>query len=376
MFKKEDYMKQDIFWCKKCLAASTRPRVTFDSRGWCNACVWAETKAKIDWKEREVELKKLLDKFRGKNKEFDVVVPVSGGKDGSYIAYNLKHKYGMNPLCVTVNPHLPSEVGVLNLKNFSASGYDLVSITPDYNLLRDLNKYGFFKMGMGYWGWLLAIFTIPPIIADKFNIPLVFYAEDGEVEYGGKKESSNTYLFDANYIKKIYVEDGYEKILNDKYFQKFNLDFFSFPKFKNDIKLTHWSYFENWDPYRNYLVAKKNCGLIDSEHNNEGTFTNFAQNDQILCDLHYYLMYLKFGFGRSTQDASIEIRRGAMSRDQAINLVKLFDGKYPESSIMKIINYYGIKKKDFNENVDKWVNKKLFQKNLDTKIWEPRFEIK
>ena len=29
-------------------------------------------------------------------------------------------------------------------------------------------------MGMGYWGWLLAIFTIPPIIADKFNIPLVF----------------------------------------------------------------------------------------------------------------------------------------------------------------------------------------------------------
>ena len=116
------------------------------------------------------------------------MVPVSGGKDGSYIAYNLKHKYGMNPLCVTVNPHLPSDVGTLNLQNFSNSGYDLISIDPNYDLLRDLNKYGFFKMGMGYWGWLLAIFTIPPIIADKFNIPLVFYAEDGEVEYGGKKK--------------------------------------------------------------------------------------------------------------------------------------------------------------------------------------------
>ena len=68
--------------------------------------------------------------------------------------------------------------------------------------------------------------------------------------------------------------------------------------------------------------------MIDSEQNNEGTFTNFAQNDQILCDLHYYLMYLKFGFGRATQDASIEIRRGAMSREQAINLVNLFDGNY------------------------------------------------
>ena len=185
---------------------------------------------KLIGQKREFELRRLLDQFRGKNKEYDVVVPVSGGKDGSYIAYNLKHKYGMNPLCVTVNPHLPSDVGTLNLQNFSNSGYDLISIDPNYDLLRDLNKYGFFKMGMGYWGWLLAIFTIPPIIADKFNIPLVFYAEDGEVEYGGKKESYNTYLFDADYIKKIYVEDGYEKILKDENFKKFNLDFFLFSK--------------------------------------------------------------------------------------------------------------------------------------------------
>ena len=130
-----------------------------------------------------------------------------------------------------------------------------------------------------------------------------------------------------------------------------------------------------WDPYRNYLVAKENCGLIDSDSNNEGTFTNFAQNDQILCDLHYYLMYLKFGFGRSTQDASIEIRRGAMSREQGINLVNLFDGKYPENSIIKIIDYYEIYRKDFDDNIDKWVNKKLFQKNSNTKIWEPKFKV-
>ena len=48
-------------------------------------------------------------------------------------------------------------------------------------------------------------------------------------------------------------------------------------------------------------------------------------------ELHYYLMYLKFGFGRSTQDANIEIRRGAMSREQAINLVNLFDGNYQKN---------------------------------------------
>ena len=80
-------------------------------------------------------------------------------------------------------------------------------------------------------------------------------------------------------------------------------------------------------------------------------------------------MYLKFGFGRSTQDASIELtRRGAMSREQGINLVKLFDGKYPENSIEKIIDYYKISKKNFDENIDKWVNKKLFTKKKYNKI--------
>ena len=47
-----------------------------------------------------------------------------------------------------------------------------------------------------------------------------------------------------------------------------------------------------------------------------------------------YLMYLKFGFGRATQDAGIEIRRGAMDRDQAINLVKLYDNKLSKKILL------------------------------------------
>ena len=42
---------------------------------------------------------------------FNCLVPCSGGKDGSYVAYNLKHKYKMKPLCLTVDPHLPTEIG-------------------------------------------------------------------------------------------------------------------------------------------------------------------------------------------------------------------------------------------------------------------------
>ena len=85
---------------------STRPRITFDDRGWCNACQWMEEKKSFDFKPRIDELKELSNKYRSTTGNFDCIVPVSGGKDGSYVAYNLKHKYGMNPLAVTVRPAL------------------------------------------------------------------------------------------------------------------------------------------------------------------------------------------------------------------------------------------------------------------------------
>ena len=85
-------MSRDPFWCSKCLAMSTRPRISFDSQGVCNACQWTETKKNMDWTARQEQLQQLLDSQRSTSGKFDCVVPVSGGKDGSYVAYNLKHK--------------------------------------------------------------------------------------------------------------------------------------------------------------------------------------------------------------------------------------------------------------------------------------------
>ena len=95
----------DLKWCSNCLSMSTRPRITFDERGFCNACRWAEKKKTLNWGRRQEQLINLLDKHRSKSGGFDCMVPVSGGKDGSYVAYNLKHKYGMNPIALTLHPH-------------------------------------------------------------------------------------------------------------------------------------------------------------------------------------------------------------------------------------------------------------------------------
>lgn len=371
-------MSKHPTWCSNCLNMSTRPRIQFDSRGWCNACQWMEEKKRMDWAPRKQELIDLLDRYRSRTGGFDCLVPVSGGKDGSYVAYQLKHVHGMNPLAVTVRPALSLALGDQNLNNFIAAGYNHIHVSPDAEVMRRFNRYGFVEKGFPYYGWLTAILTTIIRVALNFNIPLIFYGEDGEVEYGGSTETRNRALFDIEYMKRVYLEGGYEKVLSllddvdpaDLHFWRFPND----AELKDkELFLTHWSYFEAWDPYRNYLVAKEHCGLQEKEEGNSGTFTNFAQNDQALYALHTYLMYLKFGFGRATQDAGIEIRRGAMTREQAINLVRLYDGHYPEEFISVYLDYYDMTQAEFDAVLDKWANKALFEKVGGR--WTPLFEV-
>lgn len=361
---------------------STRPRIEFDDRGRCNACVWSEEKETVDWSARHGELTELLEKYRSRDgTSFDCIVPVSGGKDGSYVAYKLKHEYGMNPLCVTVRPPLPLPLGDRNLNNFVSSGYNHIQVAPNNIVMQKLNKHGFIEKGFPYYGWLIAIKTAVIQVAVSFGVHLIFYGEDGEVEYGGSTESKNVPLYDIEYMKRVYFEGGYDRVFDivtaEPGVSDGDLSFWKFPaedKVKElELAFTHWSYFEPWDSYRNYIVAKEHCGLEENEDLNSGTFTNFAQNDQALYALHAYMMYLKFGFGRATQDAGIEIRRGSMSREQALNLVSLYDNQFPEEYIDLYLDYYKMNRDEFDKVLDTYANQSLFKK-IDG-FWQPLFEV-
>ena len=372
----EAKMNKKLFWCTTCLSMSTRPRISFDHEGKCNACQWKETKKTIDWNERNQELVNILENQKNKKKPFDCLLPVSGGKDGSYVSYMVKEKYGLNPLCVTIKPPLSRDLGLQNLNNFVESGFEHITIVPSHIGMKKINKTGFEIMGFPYYGWLLAVQTAVLQVAIKFDIDLIIYGEDGEVEYGGSSETLSSPFYSSQYQKKIYLEGGYEKVINQSNLRTSEKYFFTYPKITENsdkIKLIHWSYFENWDPYRNYLIAKKYCGLAENENSNSGTFTNFAQTDQYLYPLHSYLMFLKFGFGRANQDACIEIRRGAMDREQAKNLVTLYDGQFPEELLETYLEYYDMEKNEFFNILDKWANKEILKK--DSQFWKANFEI-
>lgn len=239
--------------------------------------------------------------------------------------------------------------------------------------MRLLNKRGFIDQGRPLFGWTTAIFTSVIRIAKAFNITLIMYGEDGEIEYGGSTESKYKPTFTAEFIRRVYLEGRVKETyagISTK--ESFFWDFEAGDQ--SNIELSHWSYFENWDPYRNYLIAKEFCGLIEKENSNTGTYTNFSQNDNLLYDLHTYLMYLKFGFGRATQDVGIDIRRGALSREQGIELARLYDNHFPEDYLPEYLSYYKMTEEEFYQVLDRHVNKTLFKK--EGKFWQPNFEIR
>ena len=67
-----------------------------------------------------------------------------------------------------------------------------------------------------------------------------------------------------------------------------------------------------------------------------------------------------------------------MSRDQALNLVRLFDGHYPEEFIEEYLEYYQMDITEFNGVLDKYANKDLFRKEKNSNSiseWKPNFAV-
>ncbi len=366
--------------CKKCLMLSTRPRLGFDENGVCSACNWAEEKrTTVSWTARQDELKALCDKYRRTDGYFDVIVPVSGGKDSSTVAHKLKTLYGMHPLCVNINhaPETDTEMNEINLTNFINNGFDTLRIYPNPKVVQKLDREGLIKYGQPYFGWMYAMTIAPIKMAIMFNIPFVMYGEEGEVEYGGSTELKNVATYSIEHVKRLYLSGIDLSDIDDEVTKDESLWWWKAPTEEEIDRIqpsvAHWSYFENWNSEANYKYAKENVGLKDAPADSSGTYNSYAQTDSIQYPLHVYFMYLKFGFGRCSQDACIDIRIGSIDREKGKELILKYDDVYPEAFEERYLKYYGMTKEEWDANIDKWANKELLYKDEKTGRWKKNF---
>jgi len=364
----------DVRYCVKCTISNQRPRVTFDEQGVCSACNYAEYKKKqVDWKQRENELKILLDKHRKNDGSYDVIVPCSGGKDAAYIAHELKTKYGMNPLTVTWAPHLYTDIGFKNLHEMSRVG-DLANIlmTPPGKVHRLLTRLSFEILGDPFQPFIYGQSNYPMHISIQHKVPLIMYGENGEVEYGGDMKNAfvptRNYKTDhkVHYFSGLGPEDLLKYGLSEKdikvYLPPSNEDLD-----KQDTEIHFYGYYKKWIPQENYYYCVQNTGFSANPVRSEGTYSKYASLDDKTDGFHYYLSFIKFGIGRCTSDTAHEIRDGHLTREEGIALVKKFDGEFPAKYFNAFLEYCGISEEYFWEVIDSWRSDHLWKKDENGK---------
>ena len=377
---KEKYeLPANVKFCKKCVVSNQRPRIIFDDEGVCSACRFAEHKKNvINWTKRESELNQLCNKHRSQDGSYDVIVPGSGGKDSNYVAHMLKEKYDMHPLIVTWSPHIYTEIGRKNLTAFIDSGFDSILITPNGSVHRKLTKASFIEMGDPFQPFIFGQYSAPFRVAIQYGVSLVFYGEDGEVEYGGAMEHADRASmpyedFVANRFSSVFPESFEQYGITKEELNKYGLSKEELNEIKTqNIEQHFFSYYHKWIPQENYYYSVENTGFEANPVRNEGTFSKYASLDDKLDGFHYYLAYIKFGHGRCISDAAHEIRDGHISREEAIALIKKYDGEFPKKYYQEFLEYCDITEQEFNDVIDMWRSDHIWKfENNDWKLKNP-----
>ena len=363
-----------IKYCRHCVYPETKPDLSLDENGICDACRFVDVKDTTNWDLRRKELAEIFEKFKIKDgSNYDCVIPVSGGKDSTFQAYVVKEEFGLNPLCVSY--HLPefTDLGRKNLENLKKLGVDCLEFTPNPEICKKMQKIALIEFGDAQWPEHFGIFTVPVQVAVRYNIPLIVWGENSQAEYGGPlKDMENKYL-DSKWCEQYGTRVGGqsnsfvgpEVMLKHGIDRKF-LNPYIYPS-DEEIKQVgvtgiFLGSFIRWN-IKEQLKKVRDLGFTLHDGPSEGTFTNYENLDNKIQGIHDYFKWLKFGYGRATDNASVQIRLNWINREEAMKLVKEHEGKLPERYLDEFLKQWDMSREELLQITDKFKNKELFKKD-------------
>ncbi|MBI3307205.1 MAG: N-acetyl sugar amidotransferase [Candidatus Omnitrophica bacterium] len=356
-------------YCTHCLLPDTKPDLYIDDEGVCHACRNYENRKQVDWNARRNDLMEILERYRSKNAtRWDCIVPVSGGKDSTFQTIRML-ELGMNPLCVTATTCDLSEIGRANIENIKKLGVDYIEFSTNPIIRHKINRIALKQVGDISWPEHVGIFTLPVRMAVQMGVPLIIWGENAQNEYGGPAAAAETNVLNRRWLEEfggllgLRVTDliGLEGI------EARHMVPYTYPSDADlervGVTGLYLGYYISWDSYTNVLIAQAQ-GFSTYPGIVEGSMVNYENLDNHQTGIHDYFKFLKFGFGRATDIASHHVRRGRLTRQDALKLVIKHDGKFPWTylgkPIEKILEPLDITIDEFIKICDRFTNKKIF----------------
>ncbi|MDC0296339.1 N-acetyl sugar amidotransferase [Akkermansiaceae bacterium] len=362
--------------CKKCLYSKDHPlHLIIDEEGVCSGCRIHEEKDFLDWTSRENKLKSILEDFKNKsNNNYDCIIPVSGARDSYFIVHMVKNIYGLNPLLVTYNKHYNTALGIRNLANLRLKfDCDLMTLTVNPETVKKITRATLRKFGSIYWHCLAGQTVYPVQVAVKHKIPLIIWGAHQGLDQVGMFSHLDEVEMTRKYRKEHDLM-GYEaEDLIDEFDNISQNDIiqFKYPEDKEiervGVRGIYLNNYIRWDSRKQHEIMISKYGYKTSIQTR--TFDNYNDTDcWVYSDLHDYIKFLKYGYGKVVDHACREIRLNHMTREQASALVDRYIHKKPVYSDL-FFAWLGISENAFNFLIDQHRNKSMWFRN-DNWEWE------
>lgn len=360
-----------INYCKRCLFPETKPDLYFDDDGICDACYSADRKHAVEnainWSERKESFEELLNEARLKKpKGYNCIVPVSGGKDSTWQVYAMKEIHKMRPLAVTFDQFDQTPEGLKCLEVLRSIGVDHVHFTLNPNVVKKLVLKAFELLGDHYWVNHVGIFTVPYHFAVMFDIPLVMFGENPQLEYGGPEKSRDNMIMDRAWRQEFGLMRNFreEDMIDDEISQD-DLTMLYYPSDEiieeKEIIGTFYGHFHKWNA-REHLDVVTELGWKGFDKAPTGSYLNYENIDMYFIEIRERQKYLKYGYGRVTDQLNIDIRNNVLTREEALGYIEM-DGQVDDNVVKEFCEYLEISESKYNEIMDTFVNHEIFVKD-------------
>jgi len=357
----------DLRYCTTCVLPHTRPNIAFDDKGNCN-CATAQKKQLIDWDARTQQFKDLVREVKALGRDYDCIIPVSGGKDSTWqTVVALEH--GLKPLCVTWKTPARNALGTANLENLISLGVDHIDFAVNPKVERVFVRKTFEKLGSPVIPMHMALHAIPLKLAVNYQIPLILWGENSAYEYGGEDESLKGVRLTHAWLKKYGVTNGTTaQDWIDEDLSAADLAVFQWAsdaeQERAGVRAVFLGHYYQWNPQVSYGVAKEH-GFKADDAPKTGYYEYADIDDEFLITIHHWMKWYKFGFTRLWDNLSLEIRNDRMSREEAIEILRNQGDETHHEAIEKFCAYAGLSQARFREIAESFRNKDIWDKQDD-----------
>jgi len=178
--------KSSVQLCSKCVTPASYPRISFDATGVCSHCREFERRYR-DWQKSQTErtrrLEGLIAWAKRKRRPYDALVPLSGGKDSTYVLYLATKRYQLRTLAFTFDNGFQSDIARKNIcEAINRSGADHIVVRPSATLLGALYRHFMEHTGLFCPVCMRGIYAATFALTRQFRVPLVLKGTSARTE--------------------------------------------------------------------------------------------------------------------------------------------------------------------------------------------------